>query len=56
MMKSILCLLLFLSFAQARTNLLLVGGGHRPAEAMKEFGHITLEELKLFLIKFSQKI
>jgi cyanophycinase len=50
MMKSILCLLLFLSFAQARTNLLLVGGGHRPAEAMKEFVALAGSEKSYILI------
>jgi cyanophycinase len=36
-MKFLLCLIIISSYSLAGTNLLLVGGGKRPAEAMKEF-------------------
>lgn len=50
MMKLFICLLCFLTYAQARTNLLLVGGGHRPTEAMKEFVTLAGSEKSHILI------
>lgn len=40
-MKLFICLVLIASYSFAGTNLLLVGGGKRPPEAMKEFVKIA---------------
>jgi cyanophycinase len=49
-MKFLLCLLLLSSYASAGTNLLLIGGGKRPVEAMKTFADIAGKEKADILI------
>ncbi len=46
----LLCLLLLSPFAFAETNLLVIGGGKRPVEAMKEFVDIAGKEKADILI------
>jgi cyanophycinase len=40
-MKYLICLIFISTFSLAGTNLILIGGGKRPAEAMKEFIQIA---------------
>lgn len=49
-MKLLLCLMLLTSYSFAQTNLLLIGGGKRPVEAMKAFADIAGKEKADILI------
>ena len=49
-MKLFLCLILFSSVSFAQTNLLVIGGGKRPVEAMKAFSEIAGKEKAEILI------
>ena len=49
-MKLFLCLILFSSVSFAQTNLLVIGGGKRPVEAMKAFSEIAGKDKAQILI------
>jgi len=49
-MKFLLCLICLSSFVFADTNLLLIGGGKRPVEAMKAFAEIAGKDKANILI------
>jgi cyanophycinase len=49
-MKFLLCMILFSGYSIAQTNLLIIGGGKRPVEAMKAFSEIAGKDKAEILI------
>ena len=55
-MKFLLCFLLVSNYALAETNLLLIGGGKRPVEAMKTFVNIAgLEKADILIFPWASE-